>query len=333
MTLIVTRTSCCYALMVTDRKVTKNGTEYDPDANKNLLFSARNAVIAIGYTGMAYIGTIPTDQWIAQTLTDLTFPEGRHGKGSIPAKMTFDYEEQYIYLHVRNLMDRLNEVRPLIIKKYRRGWSANSFDLLMTGFEWNHDMVRPFFRVLSKPPGSDKFELSDFDRHIYLPQGKRYPVRMYAAPAQNLSTDELGNIHSRLDSVWGDGHGTTNDRADHAMSLIAETIQDMSERLNVVGPDIMSILIPHPRMPNPTIWICYIPARRNQGVLVAGGKQTPVPIAFSPWVVRPRHIQPPCVFTSCSPELPFGRYRVVMKGLHINNIPGVISSQQRREIQ
>ena len=76
MTLIVTRTSCRYALMVTDRKVTTNGAEYDPDANKNILFGDRNAVVAIGYTGMAYIGTVPTDQWIAQALTGLTFPQG-----------------------------------------------------------------------------------------------------------------------------------------------------------------------------------------------------------------------------------------------------------------
>ena len=61
MTLIVTRTSARYALMVTGREVTKDGVEHDPDANKNVLFGDRNAVVAVGYIGSTHIGTIPTD--------------------------------------------------------------------------------------------------------------------------------------------------------------------------------------------------------------------------------------------------------------------------------
>lgn len=332
MTLILTRTCCRYALMVTDRKVTKSGAEYDADANKNVLFSAKNAVVAIGYTGMAYIGTIPTDQWIAQTLTSLTFPEGCRGKGSVPILMTSGYEDQYIGLHVRNLRDRLNEVRPLILKKYRDVWSANSMDLVITGFEWNHGEVRPFLRALSKPPNSDEFELSDFERHWYLPQGRRYPVRMFAAPAQNLITDKLNSIDSRLDSVWGDSHGNTNERVDHAKKLFVETIKDVSERLNVVGPDSMSILIPHPEVSDPTIRIRYIPSGRDQGVLIAGEKQTPVPIAFSTWVVSPRCIRSPSVFTNISPKSRCGPYQVVMEGPRVDGMPGAMSSQKRPDI-
>lgn len=333
MTLIVTRTSYRYALMVTDRKVTRNGTEHDVDANKNVLLGDRNAVVAIGYTGMAYIGTIPTDQWIVQTLTGLTFPEGCRGKGSVPILMTSAYEDQYIGLHVRILRDRLNEVRPLILEKYRHGWNANSFDLVITGFEWNHGEVRPFLTALSKPPNSDKFEISDFDRHWYLPQGRRYPVRMCAAPAQNLTTDQLMNIESRLDSVWGDGSGTANEYADHAEKLLVETIQDVSKRLKFVGPDCMSILIPRPEESDPTIRVRYIPAGRDQGVLIAGGKQTQVPIAFSPWVVSPGCIRSPSVFTNVHPESQCGSYRVVMDGPHVEGMPGVISSQKRRGIE
>ena len=100
MTLVITRTSAAYALMVTDRKVTKNGAEYDPDSNKNIVFSDRNAVVTVGYTGAAYIGTIPTDQWIAQTLTGLNFPEGRGGKGTLPTFMDRKYETTYIGIRV-----------------------------------------------------------------------------------------------------------------------------------------------------------------------------------------------------------------------------------------
>ena len=333
MTLIVTRTSSRYALMVTDRKVTWNGAEPDSDANKNVLFGDRNGVVAIGYTGMAYIGTIPTDQWIAQTLTGLTFPEGRRGKGSVPFLMTTSYEVQYLGRRVRDLRDRLNEARPLILEKYRHEWSARSFDLVITGFEWNRGEVRPMLTALSKPPNSDKFELRDSDRHWYLPQRGRFPVRMCAAPAQNLTIEELRSIEARLHSVWGDGHGAADEVANHAEALLAETIQDVSVRLRVVGPDTMSILIPPPAGPDPTIRVRYIPAGRDQGVLRAGGKQTPVPVAFSPWVVSPGCVRSPSVFTNLRVESACGPYRVVMEAPHVDGTPGGMSSQERRSIK
>lgn len=71
MTLIVTYTSPLFTLMVTDRLVTSNGIMYDPDANKNILFADRNAVVAIGYTGMAYIEKFPRTNGLSRHLRNL----------------------------------------------------------------------------------------------------------------------------------------------------------------------------------------------------------------------------------------------------------------------
>ena len=60
MTLIMTRTSARYSLMVTDRMVTVEGVAFDPDANKNVLFGDKNGVASVAYTGLAYIGPTPT---------------------------------------------------------------------------------------------------------------------------------------------------------------------------------------------------------------------------------------------------------------------------------
>ena len=247
--------------------------------------------------------------------------------------MTTGYEDQYIGLRVRSLSDRLNEIRPLILEKYRHGWCSSSFDIVVTGFEWNHGKVRPFLTSLSKQPNSHDVELSKPDRRWYLPQGKRFPVRMCGAPAQNITPEQLRSIDTRLDSVWGDGHGTRDEVADHAERLLAETIQDVSMRLDVVGPDTMSILIPPPVGHHPTIWVRYIPAGRNQGVLIAGGKQTSVPIAFSPWVVTPGCILSPSVFTNIRLESACGPYRVIMEGPHADSMLRAISSQPRRPIE
>lgn len=243
--------------MVTDRRVTKGGSLHDGDANKNILFGDRNAVVTVGYTGHAYIGKTPTDQWIAQTLTELTFKEGRRERSAPLLSATY-YEQQYIGIRIRKLRDQLNEIRSLIPHRYRNAWIADPFDILITGFEWNHGKVRPLLVGLSKPRSSNTFALFRPDRRWFFSQGNRYPAQMYAAPAENISSDKLQRISSRLDAVWRDGHGTPEDIADDAEILMAETFREISDDVKVVGPDLMSIQIPAPIIPNPTIRVRYI---------------------------------------------------------------------------
>lgn len=41
---------------------------FDPEANKTIVYVARDAIVSIGYTGRAYLEGRPTDQWIAEQL-------------------------------------------------------------------------------------------------------------------------------------------------------------------------------------------------------------------------------------------------------------------------
>jgi hypothetical protein len=43
-------------------------TPHDAVSNKVLVYRARNALVAIGYAGVAYVQGVPTDQWIAEKL-------------------------------------------------------------------------------------------------------------------------------------------------------------------------------------------------------------------------------------------------------------------------
>jgi hypothetical protein len=49
MTLILTYASARYVLQVTDRLVTQGGKIFDPLANKNLIYVARDAIVTVGY--------------------------------------------------------------------------------------------------------------------------------------------------------------------------------------------------------------------------------------------------------------------------------------------
>jgi hypothetical protein len=198
MTLILTRTSRRYSLMLTDRKVTQGDAVLDPDANKNVVFADRNAVVAIAYTGLAYIETVPTDQWIVQTLTGLVFPEGRRGRGTVPNFMTKRYEPQYWGLRIRRLRDRLNQVGPLILREYRWSWTDKSFDVLIAGWEWNHGQARPYVASLTKPPRSERFELTTPKRYWHVPRDGHLPFMMSVAPAENITEADLRSLKEAI---------------------------------------------------------------------------------------------------------------------------------------
>src|SRR2546427_10116718 len=44
-------------------------TPFDASSNKSIIYWARDAIVCIGYTGLAYVGPLPTDDWIVQKLT------------------------------------------------------------------------------------------------------------------------------------------------------------------------------------------------------------------------------------------------------------------------
>src|SRR5437870_4953387 len=77
MTLILTRASALYVLQVTDRLITRGAAPFDALSNKNIIYSATNALVTMAYTGHAFIGDVPTDQWIVETLTKHTFDRDR----------------------------------------------------------------------------------------------------------------------------------------------------------------------------------------------------------------------------------------------------------------
>src|SRR5260221_2095551 len=74
MTLILSHLSRAFVLQSSDRLVTRLNpgrapSPFDPLANKTILYLARDAIVAMGYTGPAYIGKLTTDDWIVKTLT------------------------------------------------------------------------------------------------------------------------------------------------------------------------------------------------------------------------------------------------------------------------
>jgi hypothetical protein len=61
-------------MQVSDRMVSLAGRSpvpFDTLANKTVVYFGRRGIVTIAYTGPAYVREVPTDKWIAQTLSGL----------------------------------------------------------------------------------------------------------------------------------------------------------------------------------------------------------------------------------------------------------------------
>ena len=70
MTLDIAIANYWYVIQASDRRLTLNGKPWDENANKCVIFGCRDAMLSITYTGLAYIGELPTDVWISETLAN-----------------------------------------------------------------------------------------------------------------------------------------------------------------------------------------------------------------------------------------------------------------------
>lgn len=55
----------------------------DQIANKLIIYRARDGIVSIGYAGQAFIGTIPTDEWIAQLISGEANVRGPEDRGGV----------------------------------------------------------------------------------------------------------------------------------------------------------------------------------------------------------------------------------------------------------
>jgi hypothetical protein len=80
MTLILGIYTNWHAIQVSDRLVrlaTAPPLPYDTLANKTVVYFARRGVLSISFTGIAYIGRTPTDQWVAEKLSGIDLSSAR----------------------------------------------------------------------------------------------------------------------------------------------------------------------------------------------------------------------------------------------------------------
>ena len=140
MTLVLTAATPAFVVQAADRLTTKKRvivSAHDPIANKTILYRANDAVAVLSFSGLAYRGQQPTDEWLAELLWGGPIPRGVDGVR--PAAFGGDHRPNAWSINkaVQALRDAVDAIPQAEI-------DLGGMFLAITGWRNDTDIDRPF---------------------------------------------------------------------------------------------------------------------------------------------------------------------------------------------
>lgn len=278
MTLVLSLLTPHYALQVSDRLVTRSGSAFDPLANKSVIYHARDAIVTIGYSGLAYLEGVPTDKWIAQKLTGEEF-EGRFAlrQGPILRWLDIGQSVELIRRECEALFSRLEPS------------THTTQQFLVAGWQWGRRIARPItWRIEnSHDPYRQSFTAHAPPRYWHYQHPLRF--RLSWIPRSNpLPKRELVRLMEHLRGTVASPEASER--------LLIKAVRLAARKSSAVGPHCMSILVAPPV--SGLARARYVPTTTAKARVVGGSKKIVAPAAFSPWVVGPRLVAAPSILVA-----------------------------------
>lgn len=286
-----------FALQVGDRRVTQGTRLHNPMANKSVVAFGYDGFVCISYSGPAYAGQTPTDQWIAETLAERKAQPGIHGGFSTifgsgrqlsiglslqrldrAIERAFVRDDRYaLHLLITGFLGRPtgrgDKVRPMLVKARHR-WN---------GRRWRHEVP---------------LELS---RHPALDQGIHHVMGRGA-----IGQDDREPLE-RLAQRFNGGSLATSMQARDAF---VDTIREVSATNDYVGPDAMTIVLNR--------WggceITFMPDPRLDEAVTA----------HTPWIVSGGCLVPPQILSGGLPEMMINGHPV-----HFGRVPPLMETPMK----
>jgi hypothetical protein len=293
MTLILSHLSRGFALQVSVRLVTStrpgdSPSPFDALANKTIIYQARDAIVSMSYTGPAYIGQLPTDDWIAKTLTGVDTSE-KFSFRTGPLPQWWDIGRATRLL--------LRELACTEIAAQK-----SNFELIAIGWQWKN--VKRSMEGLYQPVpmawGVSKPEGSGFEKEVErLPRRWHWKHRSFfcAAPRCNLDKAEQVKLFDRLteEIAQSPAPKTSEEVADRVERVTVDTVRAVAVSNPYVGPNCMSVVIAPPHQ-SALIRVTFFPFEQHTAQLV-GKTFVPItlPAAFSPWIIGQGTMHKPSV--------------------------------------
>ena len=202
MNLIVSRASKDYVLQVTGGR-----------APQNVIYHARNGIVALAYAGVDEIGGVATGRWLAENAA----PHLDLGRG------------------LKSLAKALEGAAVRL---------DSAFDLHVAGWQWSERRSRPVVAGISKDPGTPEFQMEYLPRHWYLDRGRPgrdglrgFRFNVSAAPDGYIGLAQLQRLVQRLRDL----------SPDDAESVLGGAIRGVAETVEQAGPRRLAILLYPPQ--------------------------------------------------------------------------------------
>lgn len=293
MTQILSYADRHYVCQVSDRLVSGRYPSgallvLDQKFNKNVLFQAKDALVSLGFAGLAEIEAVPTDEWIASVLSGhpLTPQFGTqfrtHGKRHFPSG----------WMDIGQAIERMRDACAVAFAGLRRRGKdaevAQGLTISMTGFQWKWRWrqgngkahhVRPIHCVLAYDHVMNGVTFHPYPRYWGWELGRN---ELISIPKRGPGF--LDDLRVSLDAIGG--QTVSPDSVDDMLiAKIRNTAKD--PRLGV-SRDCLAVSF----MPNrdPLVRVRYEPLLTPHSTNVKGSR---MPDSYSGWIVSPAIVQSP----------------------------------------
>jgi hypothetical protein len=249
-------------------------SDYDPQSNKSVIFSAADGLLTVAYTGLSYLGDTPTDQWIAETLQGEPIPVGPDGER--PWTFTTRWRRDWPSLGeaIRQVRDGL----PNALASVRPEWRTIPITIVAAGWQlYRRAKARPVIQTIHKVDASGTTRVEAAPRHL----GR--DLYMSTEPDGHLSDEEFKQLISGMRNKGGKAR----------LDDMVGAVRMVAGRSKMVGPHCMCTVLPPPH--HGWAFVGYDSTVQAYGELEGGGSSVAIPVSFSPWVISRGSIVAPMV--------------------------------------
>ena len=309
MTCVLTVATPFYVVQVSERLVTRvqagRVRTFDAAANKTVVFRARDAVVTIGYSGLAFIGSLPTDEWIAETLcgTPLQRFEG-HPVTSLGAKL----KSVDIGRAGECLRAAISGVKGSDVDKH-------GLFLNLAGWQGAGIRARPVVVEISRRGGETSVERS------HRRWGPQDNFRIYGIGA-DIQAVKHRTVFAQFRTSTG-----IKATAGQVEGVLIDLIRSESAANATVGSHLLSVLLTRPDI---GLNACrFIPTQPHAARVVTAQSEFEVTVAHTPWVIGPSLVHPPSLAVGML-HLNLGETTSSVNGAPPQNGLSVLNSALRR---
>ncbi len=279
-------------MQIADRLVTTDGRIFDPASNKSLIYVARNAIVTIGYSGLAYLDGIPTDEWIAQTLWGKELP--RHDDGRAVGHVLGGGPRQSI--DIGRAIERVCCGCENALQNDRAPLKAKFLQIVFAGWQWrrmgSRTVWRPILHAISseRQNGQIRCDVDSITRYWHyervLRDGKScLPFAMLPVPSTTDIPDvRTAELITRL--------GPVAHIPDTARQTLVKEIQTRAASIPTIGKDCMCIYMPFPPSSGDVVEADYISAEYEPRIPAWGEIYSG---SYSPWIIGPASLHAPSI--------------------------------------